>query len=106
MVRAALSIALPERILSGEGQVKPLIHRMLARKLPGAVSPRKSGSGLPRTRYCQEGPLKEYFREHPIPGFWPDEWRSLLQSPTRESSSLVLKCASLQMWEEEMLGRD
>jgi asparagine synthetase B (glutamine-hydrolysing) len=106
MVRAALSIALPERILSREGQVKPLIHRMLARKLPGAVSPRKSGSGLPRTRYCQEGPLKEYFREHPIPGFWPDEWRSLLQSPTRESSSLVLKCASLQMWEEEMLGRD
>jgi asparagine synthetase B (glutamine-hydrolysing) len=105
MVRAALSITLPERILSREGQVKPLIHRLLARKLPGAVSPRKSGSGLPRTRYCQEGPLKEFFRERPVPGFWPGECAELLQSPTRESSSLVLKCSSLQTWEEEVLGR-
>jgi len=105
MVRAALSIALPGRILSKEGQLKPLVHGALARKLPGAIPPEKSGSGLPRTRYCQDGPLKEHFREHPIPGFWPDEWGSLLQSPTRESSSLVLKCASLQMWEEEVLGR-
>lgn len=106
MLQAALSIALPGRILSKGGQVKPLIHRLLARKLPGAVSPRKSGSGLPRTRYCQEGPFRGFFREHPVPGFWPDEWADLLKNPTRESSSLVLKCASLQMWEEEVLGGD
>jgi asparagine synthetase B (glutamine-hydrolysing) len=105
MVRAALSITLPGRILSREGQIKPLIHRMLQRKLPGAVSPRKSGSGLPRTWYCQEGPLKEYFREHPIPDFWPAEHADLLVNPTRESSSLVMKCVSLQMWEEEVLRK-
>ena len=105
MVRAALSIALPGRILSPEGQVKPLIHRLLARKLPGAVAPGKSGSGLPRTRYCQEGPFKGFFLDHPVPGYWPGEWAELLKNPTRESSSLVLKCASLQIWEKEVLGR-
>jgi len=105
MVRAALSIALPGRILSKESQIKPLIHRMLQRKLPGATFTAKSGSSLPRTRYCQEGPLKEFFRERPIPGFWPDEWEGLLRNPTRESSPLVLKCLSLQMWEEEVLGK-
>jgi len=105
MVRAALSIALPGRILSKEGQIKPLIHRMFQRKLPGAPAAAKSGSGLPRTRFCQEGPFKGFFREHPLPGFWPEEWADLLVNPTWESSSLALKCISLAMWEEEMLGR-
>ncbi len=103
MVKAALSIALPGRILSPEGQTKPLIHRLLARKLPGAVAPRKSGSGLPRTRYCQEGPFAGFFREHPVPAFWPSGCADLLENPTRESSSLVMKCISLQMWEKEVL---
>lgn len=103
MVRAALSIALPGRILSKDGQVKPLVRRMLAKKLPGSGMPEKSGSGLPRTRYCQDGPFKGFFRDHPVPGYWPGEWAELLKNPTRESSSLVLKCASLQMWEKEVL---
>jgi asparagine synthetase B (glutamine-hydrolysing) len=104
MVRAALSITLPGRILSKDGKLKPLIHRMLTKKLPGSGLPEKSGSGLPRTRYCQEGPFKGFFLDHPVPGYWPDEWADLLKNPTRESSSLVLKCASLQMWEKEVLG--
>lgn len=103
MVRAALSIGLPGRILSPEGQIKPLIHRMLQRRLPGSQLTPKSGSGLPRTRYCQQGPFRDFFREHPLPGFWPQEYAELLISPTWESSSLVLKCISLTMWEEEVL---
>jgi asparagine synthetase B (glutamine-hydrolysing) len=103
MVRAALSITLPGRILSKGGKLKPLVHRMLTKKLPGSRLPEKSGSGLPRTRYCQEGPFKGFFLDHPVPGYWPDEWADLLKNPTRESSSLVLKCASLQMWEKEVL---
>ncbi len=103
MVRAALSFALPGRILSKEGQIKPLIHRMLQRKLPGAPVAAKSGSGLPRTRYCQDGPFKGFFRDNAVPRFWPAGHDDLLVNPTRESSSLVLKCISLAIWEEEVL---
>ena len=106
MVSAALSITLPGRILSRDGQIKPLIRRMLEKKLPGTELPEKSGSGLPRTRYCQEGPFKGFFRERPIPGFWPYERAALLRDPTWESSSLALKCASLSIWLEEVLQND
>jgi|GEM_PF-663125 len=105
MVRAALSIALPGRILSKEGQVKPLIRRLLQRRVPGSPLAPKSGSGLPRTRYCQEGPLKDFFRKNPVPAFWPQESTELLVNPTRESSSLTLKCISLNLWEKEVLGK-
>ncbi len=105
MVRAALSIELPGRILSKEGQVKPLIRRLLHRRLPGSLLAPKSGSGLPRTRYCQEGPLKDFFRTNPIPAFWPQEQADLLVNPAWESSSLVLKCISLSLWEKEVLGK-
>lgn len=106
MVSAALSIALPGRILSKNGQIKPLIRKMLKKKLPGTTLPEKSGSGLPRTRFCQEGPFKGFFRERPVPGFWPDERADLLRDPTWESSSLALKCASLSIWLEEVLKND
>lgn len=103
VARAALSVALPGRILSREGTLKPAVHRLLARRLPGAVPPVKSGSGVPRTRFCQEGPLKGFFRERPIPSFWPAEWAGALENPSWETSSVVLKCASLSLWEEEVL---
>ena len=105
VARAALSVALPGRILSKEGVLKPAVHGLLAQRLPGAVPPGKSGSGVPRTRYCQEGPLKGFFRERPVPSFWPAEWAGALENPSWETSSVVLKCASLALWEEEVLRK-
>lgn len=103
MLRAALSVALPQRILSKEGVRKPLIRRLLARRLPRADLAGKSGSGVPRTRYCQDGPFKDFFRDHPVPAYWPAEHADLLVNPTWESSSLVMKCISLAVWQEEVL---
>jgi asparagine synthetase B (glutamine-hydrolysing) len=105
MVRAALSLALPRRILSKEGVRKPLIRRMLAKRLPDAVLADKSGSGLPRTRYCREGPFRGFFRDRPIPAFWPAERADLLVNPTWESSSLVMKCISLELWADMFLRK-
>lgn len=98
-----MSIPMPDRILK-DGVVKHLAKSLLARRLPSyPVFTRKGGSDIPRTRFLQEGPLKDIFLEEKPPRFWPEEHRDLLFHPRRESSFAALNALGYALWQNHVL---
>jgi asparagine synthetase B (glutamine-hydrolysing) len=99
----ALSMPMPGRILK-DGVVKHVAKSLLAKRLPGyPVQTRKGGSDIPRTRFLQEGPLKNLFLEEKLPRFWPEEFAGILLSPQRESSFLALNALGYALWQNRVL---
>lgn len=102
VVEAALSMPLPERLFRN-GVFKPVLKNILSRRLPGFPSDmEKGGSGLPRTRYCAEGPLKGYFRENPLPSFIDPDKADPVMNPTWESSMTAYRCIAWSAWEKAL----
>jgi len=102
VVEAALSVPLPDRVFRN-GVFKPVLKKILSRRLPGFPSGReKGGSGLPRTRYCAEGPLRGYFRENPLPRFIDPDKADPVMNPTWESSMTTYRCIAWTTWEKTL----
>ena len=67
LVEKALSLPVPGRLFR-DGTFKPVLKGILSRHLPPfPVDEEKGGTGLPRTRFCRQGPLRGYFGENPLP---------------------------------------
>lgn len=99
----SMSIPMPARILK-DGIVKHVAKSLLARRLPGyPVHTRKGGSDVPRTRYLQEGPLKDIFLEEAPPRFWPEKEMDLLLNPKREASFAALNALGYAIWQNRVL---
>ncbi len=99
----ALSMPMPRRILKG-GVVKHVAKSLLEKRLPGyPVHTRKGGSDVPRTRFLQEGPLRDIFLEEKPPRPWPEEYSEILLHPRRESSFLALSALGYALWQSHVL---
>ena len=99
----ALSMPMPGRILR-EGVVKHVAKSLLKKRLPGyPIYTRKGGSDVPRTRFLQEGPLRDIFLEEKPPQFWPKEYSEILLHPRRESSFLALSALGYALWQNRVL---
>ncbi len=82
---------------------KPLLWAMLRDLLPGyPASGKKGGSGVPRTRFCQTGPMKDFFLDHDLPSGIPRRFERIFREPRWETSALVLQAAVYRIWEERL----
>lgn len=100
VVETALGFPLPERVFRN-GVFKPVLREILARRLPGYPKDQeKGGSGLPRTRLCTEGPLKDYFRENSLPAHIDPEKADPILDPGWESSMTAYRCIAWSVWEK------
>jgi len=100
VVETALGLSLPERVFRN-GTFKPVLREILARRLPGYPKDQeKGGSGLPRTRLCTEGALKDYFRENPLPAHIDPENADPILNPGWESSMTAYRCIAWSVWEK------
>ncbi len=87
-----------------EGEVKPIPKAVLRKKAPGyPFFGKKGGSDVPRTRYCQAGPFRDFFRDTILPEFLPSPGKALVENPEREWSFLTLAAASFSVWQERVL---
>jgi len=98
---AALSC--PARHELGAPHPKPLLREMLRELLPGyPADGKKGGSGVPRTRFCLEGPMKGFFRRRELPSNLDSRFLQVLREPARETSALVLQAACYRLWEDTL----
>ena len=104
LVEKALSLPVPGRLFR-DGTFKPVLKGILSRHLPPfPVDEEKGGTGLPRTRFCRQGPLRGYFGENPLPVF-PDPGRAgPILEPDWDSSMTAFRCIAWSMWEETLKG--
>jgi asparagine synthetase B (glutamine-hydrolysing) len=87
----------------GTGHPKPLLREILADLLPGYPREgKKGGSGVPRTRFCQSGPLKDFFRKHELPSEIDPRFAKLFREPEWDTSALVLQAACYRIWEDTL----
>jgi len=103
--RAVLEAALscPERNGIESGHPKPLLREILLGALPGYPVPvKKGGTGVPRTRFCQTGPLEGFFRQHELPSGIDTRFAKIFREPEWETSALVLQAACYRIWEETL----
>jgi len=109
LVEKALSLPVPGRLFR-EGTFKPVLKGILSRHLPSyPVDEEKGGTGLPRTRFCRQGPLKGYFRENALPRFLDPGRAGPILDPGWGSSMTAFRCIAWSMWEkalENLAGRD
>jgi hypothetical protein len=100
VVEAALGVPLPDRVVRNR-VFKPVLKEILARRLPGFPREQeKGGSGLPRTRLCTEGPLKDYFRGNALPAHIDPEKAGPILDPGWESSMTAFRCIAWSVWEK------
>lgn len=102
MVEATLSLPAPERIFRKE-VFKPVLKDILSRRIPAyPLELEKGGSGLPRTRFCQSGPLQSYFRENPLPDLITGSNADPIRQPDWGSSMTTFRCIAWSMWERSL----
>jgi asparagine synthetase B (glutamine-hydrolysing) len=97
------AMSCPERHGPGAGHPKPLLREMLLQALPGyPVDAKKGGTGIPRTRFCQSGPMKDFFRTHELPSGIDPRFGKIFREPEWETSALVLQAAAFRIWEDTL----
>lgn len=89
------------------GESKPVPKALLRKLFPGyPFFGRKGGSDIPRTRFCQEGPFRDFFRENAFPELLPPGGRKLLVDPQWDWSYFAVGAAAFSTWQEKVLKRD
>ncbi len=97
------AMSCPERHGPGVGHPKPLLREILLQALPGyPVDAKKGGTGIPRTRFCQSGPMKDFFRTHELPSGIDPRFLAVFREPEWETSALVLQAAAFRIWEDTL----
>jgi hypothetical protein len=103
ILEVATAIRPLERFYS-DGEVKPVPKALLRKKLPEyPFFGRKGGSDIPRTRFCQTGPFRGFFREHAFPDGMPSEGKTLLLDPQWDWSHMTLAAVAFSVWQEKVL---
>ena len=86
------------------GESKPVPKALLRKLFPDyPFYGRKGGSDIPRTRFCQSGPFRDFFREEPFPDLLPSPGRALLLDPQWDWSYMTLGAAAFSTWQEKVL---
>ena len=100
-----ISLSIPiENRYTKDQQKKYILKTLLKQKLPEyPVDIRKLGTGLPRTRYCLEGPFKEYFKDHPVPDFIDTRFHDLIKNPRWDTSWMIFNLITYTIWQEQIL---
>ena len=97
------ALACPDRHELDGNHPKPLLREIARKALPGYPVPViKGGSGVPRTRFCQTGPLEGFFREHQLPSGIDPRFAKNFREPEWETSALVLQAAAFRIWEDSL----
>lgn len=87
----------------GGNHPKPVLREILRQVLPGYPADwKKGGTGVPRTRFCQSGPLEGYFRTHELPSGIANRFLPVFREPEWETSALVLQAAAYRIWEDTL----
>lgn len=86
------------------GESKPVPKALLRKLFPEyPFYGRKGGSDVPRTRFCQAGPFRDFFRESALPDLLPSPGRPLLLDPQWDWSYMTLGAAAFSTWQEKVL---
>ena len=87
-----------------EEESKPVPKALLRKRLPEySFYGRKGGSDIPRTRFCQSGPFRDFFEAWPLPDLFPPKGKELLLGPQWDWSFLTLSAAAFSVWQEKVL---
>lgn len=99
----SLTIPVKKRYIRGLRQ-KYILKRLLSQRLPGypAYQP-KGGSRLPHLRFCDHGPLKDFFEIYPVPDNLHFLTREALAYPTSKSNWLYLSAVMYTLWVEKVV---
>ena len=105
-LRLAGSIPTGQRFFHG-GESKPVPKALLRKLLPEyPFYGKKGGSDIPRTRFCQSGPFRDFFRGSDFPDLLPPGGREMLMDPQWDWSYLYLKAAAFSTWQDLVLRSD
>lgn len=105
-LRLAGSIPTGQRFFHG-GESKPVPKALLRKLLPEyPFYGKKGGSDIPRTRFCQSGPFRDFFRGSDFPDLLPPGGRDMLLDPQWDWSYLYLKAAAFSAWQDRVLRSD
>ena len=86
------------------GESKPVPKALLRKLFPEyPFYGKKGGSDIPRTRFCQSGPFRDFFRESAFPDLLPPRGKELLLDPQRDWSYMTLAAAAFSTWQEKVL---
>jgi hypothetical protein len=89
-----------------DGISKPMLKHILAKRLPYYnLRNLKLGSGLPRTRYFLNGPLKNAFKTYPPPPIL-QELLCAIGKPTWTNSWVLWPALSYSIWYNECLQKE
>jgi len=105
-LRLAGSIPTRQRFFHG-GESKPVPKALLRKLMPEyPFYGKKGGSDIPRTRFCQSGPFRDFFRGSDFPDLLPAGGREMLMDPQWDWSYLYLKAAAFSTWQDLVLRSD
>ena len=105
-LRLAGSIPTGQRFFHG-GESKPVPKALLRKLLPEyPFYGKKGGSDIPRTRFCQSGPFRDFFHGSDFPDLLPPGGREMLMDPQWDWSYLYLKAAAFSTWQDLVLRSD
>ncbi len=83
-------------------QTKPVLKALLSKNLPEyPVNRSKLASGLPRTWYFTEGPLREIFQRFPPPSPMDDAVARAIEKPRWTNSWILWPTLSYSVWYHE-----
>jgi hypothetical protein len=103
VLHVAAAIPPGKRFFHG-GEFKPVPKALLRKLFPEyTFYGKKGGSDIPRTRFCQTGPFRDFFRERTFPDLMPPAGKDLLLDPQWDWSYLVLSAAAFSTWQEKVL---
>ena len=94
----------PGRRFFHNGESKPVPKALLRKLFPEyRFFGRKGRSDIPRTRFCQSGPFRDFFRESAFPDLLPPPGKALLLDPQWGWSYMTLAVAAFSTWQEKVL---
>lgn len=83
---------------------KYILKTILRKQLPTyPVNSKKQGTGLPRTRYCKIGPLKDFFKLNEIPDFIDPRDHDLVLKPSWDTSWFTFNSITYAIWRDKVL---
>ena len=107
LVEVSLLFNISECYATKSSGTKPILKRLLERKVPFYFTKKpKLGGSLPRTRFCESGPLKDYFNSHNTPDFITGKFKNIVKNPTWDNSWIVLYSIIFSVWDDIIFKND
>ncbi|MXV38998.1 hypothetical protein GO491_09990 [Flavobacteriaceae bacterium Ap0902] len=104
ILKTSLKIPLEERYYNTTFGTKPILKKILSNRVKSYdIYNPKLGGALPRTRFCIDGPLKDYFKRFEFPDFIDNSMKKEISNPTWENSWIVSYSIFYSIWVENVL---